>query len=114
LFNLGEIMDAINYLSLAIGAIGVIIIVWGSLVSAFQFGSIEFKRLFRSNMNIERSKIRHNLSAYLLLGLEYMIGADIIRTIIRPTLQELIILGSMVAIRTVISYFLTKERRLNS
>jgi uncharacterized membrane protein len=104
-------MDAINYLSLAIGAIGVIIIVWGSFVSAIQFGLIEFKKLTSPNTNVKRSQIRHHFSVYLLLGLEYMIGADIIRTIIRPTLQELIILGSMVAIRTVISYFLTKEMK---
>ncbi len=104
-------MDVINYLSLAIGIIGVIIIVWGSFVSAIQLGSIEFKKLSRSNMHIERSQIRHNLSVYLLIGLEYLIGADIIRTIIRPTVQELIILGAMVAIRTIISYFLTKEMK---
>ena len=29
------------------------------------------------------------------MGLEYMIEADIIRTVIRPTLQELAILGAI-------------------
>jgi len=43
------------------------------------------------------------------MGLEFMIGADIVRTLIRPSLQELAVLGSMVAIRTVISFFLNKE-----
>jgi uncharacterized membrane protein len=43
------------------------------------------------------------------LGLEFLIAADIIRTIIRPTLEELAILGGIVVIRTVISYFLGKE-----
>jgi uncharacterized membrane protein len=104
-------MDIINYVSFGIGAIGAVIIVWGSLVSAVQLGMVEFKRLIGQNLNVERSRIRHHLSVYLLTGLEYMIGADIIRTVIRPTLQELIILGSMVAIRTVISYFLNKEMK---
>ena len=39
------------------------------------------------------------------------ISADIIRTVINPTLEELVILGSMVAIRTVISFFLNKEMK---
>ncbi|HSX04611.1 MAG TPA: DUF1622 domain-containing protein [Rhabdochlamydiaceae bacterium] len=104
-------MDVINYVSLAIGLIGALIIVWGALVSAIQLGSIERKRFTGKNLYVKRNRIRHYLSTYLLTGLEYMIGADVIRTVIRPTLQELIILGSMVAIRTVISYFLNKEMK---
>lgn len=104
-------MVIINYISFAIGAIGAIIIIWGSLVSAVHLGMVELKRFSGKHFNAERSRIRHYLSVYLLTGLEYMIGADIIRTVIRPTLEELIILGSMVAIRTVISYFLNKEMK---
>ena len=107
-------MNIINYISFVIGAIGAIIIVWGSFLSAIQLGWIELKSFSHPSMNVKRSHIRQNLSVYLLTGLEYMIGADIIRTVIRPTLQELIILGSMVAIRTVISYFLNKEMKHNS
>ena len=47
--------------------------------------------------------------SYLLLGLEFMIAADIIYTIAKPNTEGLITLGSIVAIRTVISYFLNKE-----
>lgn len=104
-------MEVINYVSFAIGIIGALIIVWGALVSAIQLGSLERKRLTGKNFDVKRSHIRHSLSVYLLTGLEYMIGADIIRTVLRPTLQELIILGSMVAIRTVISFFLNKEMK---
>jgi uncharacterized membrane protein len=43
------------------------------------------------------------------LGLELMIAGDIIGTIIRPTLQEMAVLGSIVAVRTVISFFLNRE-----
>ena len=38
-----------------------------------------------------------------------MIAADIIHTIFEPSLQELTILGSIVGIGTVISYFLNLE-----
>jgi uncharacterized membrane protein len=38
-----------------------------------------------------------------------MIAADIVTTLIKPSLNELIVLGSIVAIRTVIGYFLNEE-----
>jgi uncharacterized membrane protein len=102
-------MDIINKISLVIGSIGVLVIVWGALVSAIELCIEESKRFVGKNLYAQRNRIRHYFSFYLLMGLEYLIGADIIRTLIRPTLQELAVLGAMVAIRTVTSYFLNKE-----
>jgi uncharacterized membrane protein len=53
--------------------------------------------------------MRQHLGSYLLLGLEFMIAADVIHTVLDPTMDSLIILGAIVAIRTVISYFLNLE-----
>ena len=53
--------------------------------------------------------MRRQLSSYLLLGLEVMIAGDIIETKIHPTLQEMAVLGSIVAVRTIISFFLNRE-----
>ena len=102
-------MQIINYASLVIGSIGVLVIMWGSLVSAVELCKVELKRFRGQNPYMQRNRIRHYFGFYLLMGLEYMIGADIIRTLVRPTLQELAVLGSLVAIRTVTSYFLNKE-----
>lgn len=107
-------MSIINGISLAIGSFGVIVIIWGSLVSAIALCSVELKRFRGDNSFVNRAIIRHHLGFYLLMGLEFMIGADIVRTLIRPSLQELAVLGSMVAIRTVISFFLNKEMRTTS
>jgi len=96
-------------ISLGIGSFGVLVIIWGSLVTAFNLCLVEFKRFSGKSSFAKREVIRHHLGFYLLMGLEFMIGADIVRTLIRPSLQELAVLGSMVAIRTVISYFLDKE-----
>src|SRR5437867_12893127 len=57
----------------------------------------------------ERRKLRQVLGYYLLLGLEFLIAADIIDTLMKPTTQDLIVLGAIVAIRTVISYSLNSE-----
>lgn len=102
-------MQIIDAISLGIGSFGVIVIVWGSFISAIDLCSVELKRFSGDNSFAKRALIRHHLAFYLLMGLEFMIGADIVRTLIRPSLQELAVLGSMVAIRTVISFFLNKE-----
>ena len=102
-------MQIINAISLGIGSFGVIVIIWGSLITAIDLCSVEFKRFSGDSSFGKRALIRNHLAFYLLMGLEFMIGADIVRTLIRPSLQELAVLGSMVAIRTVISFFLNKE-----
>jgi uncharacterized membrane protein len=53
----------------------------------------------------------HHLGYYLLLGLEFLIAADIVHTVLTPTLPDLAILGAIAAIRTVISFSITWELR---
>ena len=57
----------------------------------------------------DRKRLRHVLGYYLLLGLEFLIAADIIDTLMKPSVQDLIVLGAIVLIRTVISYSLNAE-----
>lgn len=49
------------------------------------------------------------LGGYILAALEFLIVADILFTILRRTLEELYILGLLTAIRTALSWFLTRE-----
>ncbi len=100
----------LDYLSLAIGSIGGLIIVYGIALGTVdliiaELGQFRVKRDTAAALE----KIRYDIGFHLLLGLEFLIAADIIRTILRPTLEELAILGGIVAIRTVISYFLGRE-----
>ena len=104
-------MDLVYYLSLSVGSIGVFIVVWGSLVTIVKFCAMEVKRVLGRNVSKQGIRLRYNLSSYLLIGLEFMIGADIVRTIISPTLQVLALLGGLVVIRTIISYSLSKEMK---
>jgi len=57
----------------------------------------------------KRELVRHHLGSYILLGLEFLVAADIIKTVMDPTLKEVAILGAIVAIRTVLNFFLNKE-----
>ena len=102
-------MGIIYSISVVIGGIGIIAVIWGALVSAFELCVLEIQRFKGKNICKKREYLRHHFSFYLLLGLEFLIAADIIQTFVKPTLEELAILGSLVAIRTVLSFFLNKE-----
>jgi uncharacterized membrane protein len=56
------------------------------------------------------SLYRSNLGRAILLGLEFLVAADIINTVaIDPTLQSLLVLGGIVLIRTFLSFSLEVE-----
>jgi uncharacterized membrane protein len=46
---------------------------------------------------------------WLLLGLEFELAADIVRSVISPTWQEIGELGAIAVIRTFLNYFLEKD-----
>ncbi|HEY0460824.1 MAG TPA: DUF1622 domain-containing protein [Pyrinomonadaceae bacterium] len=50
-----------------------------------------------------------NLGVWLLLGLEFELGADIIRSAISPTWEQLGQLAAIAVIRTFLNYFLEKD-----
>ena len=74
-----------------------------------RFVHAEAYKLTIDEVNREHAKIRTDLGYYLLLGMEFLVAADIIHTVLSPQLMDLAVLGAIVAIRIVLSYFLQKE-----
>jgi uncharacterized membrane protein len=101
----------LNYVATGVALAGVAILIWGALLSLVRLVYREFTRLRGRHIWQERERIRHQFGSYLLLGLEFLIAADIIMTIVDPALVEVAILGGIVLIRTVISFFLDREMR---
>lgn len=102
-------MAVLDYIALAIALAGVTIIVWGILRTSGRFILFEGRGIRGGCTCRGREAIRHQLGSYMLLGLEFLIAADIIETVRSPDLRDIGILGAIVAIRTVISYFLNRE-----
>lgn len=102
-------MEYVHYGSISIGAIGVLVIFTGVVGGLWRFVRSEFAAARGENVRKARQRLRGTLGYYLLLGLEFLIAADIIETLVKPSMQELIVLGAIVAIRTVISYSLASE-----
>ncbi|WP_375290570.1 DUF1622 domain-containing protein [Qipengyuania sp.] len=56
------------------------------------------------------SNLRSNLGRAILLGLEFLVAADIINTVaVEPTLNSVAVLAGIVAIRTFLSFSLETE-----
>ena len=100
---------SVNLVSTIIGIVAVFIITWGAIIVFFRFIKLEIFCVKGKKIYYERAILRHRFGSYLLLGLEFLIAADIILTITHPTLEEIAILASIVGIRTVISHFLDRE-----
>lgn len=99
----------LNYISIVLNITGALIIIWGVVFAVAQFLSKEIAD--RNKVMQINEVIRICLGSYLVLGLEFFIAGDIIKTVITPTWDSVGILGAIVVIRTVLSYFLTKDLR---
>ncbi|MCM4159624.1 DUF1622 domain-containing protein [Antarcticibacterium flavum] len=91
-----------------IESIGILIIVVGALISLGRF-------LLKKQGTDYRSfqAIREELGRAILLGLEFLVAADIIMTVVYDaTLERIINLGLIILIRTFLSFALEIEGKL--
>jgi uncharacterized membrane protein len=88
-----------------IDAVGVAVIVGGALIAL----AATIVRL-RGSEGGAYDAFRRQLGRSILLGLEFLVAADIIRTVaVTPTAQSVAVLAGIVAIRTFLSFSLQVE-----
>ncbi len=87
--------------------VGVTIIALGALATLLIF----FLQISRREELVEAATaFRSAFGRAILLGLEFLIAADIINTVaVRPTLESVAVLAGIVAIRTFLSFSLELE-----
>jgi uncharacterized membrane protein len=102
-------MEYLHQTSFGIGVLGVLIIVFGVASGLLRFLRSEILAVRGVNVDEPRKRLRHLLGYYLLLGLEFLIAADIIDTLMKPGVQDLVVLGTIIIIRTVIGHSLNAE-----
>jgi len=102
-------MNYLHHASFGIGLLGVLVIVLGVIGGLIRFVRAELRAARGVETEGERRALRHTLGYYLLLGLEFLIAADIIDTLMKPSVQDLTVLGAIVLIRTIISFSLNWE-----
>jgi uncharacterized membrane protein len=100
--NYREVMDGFGR---AVDAVGVLVIVAGALLASARF---IVKRHGEPGKSYRL--YRQDLGRAILLGLEFLIAGDIIRTVVvAPTIENVLILGMIVLIRTFLSMALQLE-----
>lgn len=98
-------VDVIETVGKAIDAVGVAVIAIGALISAM----FALSRLRRRTGEVYRT-FREQLGRSILLGLEFLVAADIIRTVaVTPDARSVAVLGGIVLIRTFLSFSLQLE-----
>ncbi len=97
-----QIMDIVGT---SVDGVGVLIVVGGALFATVR---VAFRRM-RVAGNYYMS-YRQDVGRAILLGLEFLIAGDLIRTVVvAPTMQNVAVLGLIVLIRTFLSLSLQLE-----
>ena len=105
---IGEVIITwIEFAALAIECMAVVIIVVSIFYSVIRY---LFQSLFKPENTKRYSELKMHLGKSLLLGLEFLVAADIVRTVaLEDTLESVFVLGLLVVIRTFLSWSLEVE-----
>ena len=104
------ILTWIEYAALAIEVLAVAIIVVSILVSTIRYLLQAALHPGTKDIRDRYQQLKVSLGRTLLLGLEILVAADIVRTVaLEATLQSVLVLGLLVLIRTFLTWALVVE-----
>jgi uncharacterized membrane protein len=97
--------DIVDSVGTVVDASGVLVIACGAVFATGQF------LLGRKGLQENPYRLfRQNMGRAILLGLEFLVAGDIIRTVVvAPTYDNVVVLGLIVLIRTFLSFSLQLE-----
>ena len=100
-------VESMEWVAQLFEAIGALVLVVGLLVSA----SLAIRSLYSSREAQKAYRVlRQSFGGAILIGLEVLVAADLVRTVaVAPTMENVAILGMIVLIRTVLSFSLEIE-----
>jgi uncharacterized membrane protein len=99
--------EAMERVAQTFEVMGAVVLLAGLLLSV----GLSVRVLWQSGNGKQAYKVlRQSFGGVILLGLEILVAADLVRTVaVRPTLENVVILGLIVLIRTVLSFSLEIE-----
>ncbi|MGZ5313533.1 MAG: DUF1622 domain-containing protein [Solirubrobacterales bacterium] len=98
------VRDAVDHFIPVVEAIGATIIAVGVVVAAVVYLLSELRI-----RPVAYEHVRLLLGRSLALGIEFQLASDILSTAVSPTFDDIGMLAAIVAIRTVLNYFLAQE-----
>ena len=91
------------YIITVLEIMGIFVVVWTSLHSFFEYLQNSFMR--------KRNDIQLHLSKGLATGLEFKLAAEILKTVLVQSMDELYILGAVILLRALMSALIHFEMR---
>ena len=96
--------EVVGFVARGLEGAGVAVIVIGALVATV----LAVRSLVRREPTYDR--FREQLGRSILIGLEFLVAGDICQTVaVKPTLENVAILGAIVFVRTFLSFSLQLE-----
>ena len=95
----------VGWLVVVVEACGAAVIAVGAL---WAFGRFVLASVLRRD-TLGFVTVRLQLGRFLVLGLEFQVASDVLRTAVSPTFAQLGQLAVVAAIRTALNYFLSRE-----
>lgn len=106
--DFGGIHQILSFIQYVISTLGILIIISGVLYAGYQY----FLFLIAGELAHETkdiNKIRLKLGRVLILGLEFIVAADLIGTTNKPDYYEIGLVVIVVMIRTLLSFSINQE-----
>lgn len=107
--HLGPLTPAVEWMVVVIELFAIAILLLGLFRFARSFLSGEIMERDAHERSHRLNLGRLSLGRHILSGLEVLIVADLIRTMLHLSLDNIMLLGGLVAIRSLISFFLERE-----
>ena len=95
-----------SYVALAIEAAAVFVVAFGAIQALSGVVGLILKR---AADEMQGREIWLKFATWILLALEFALAADIVRTAVAPTWDDISKLAVIAAIRTMLNYFLAKD-----
>jgi len=107
-------MDSIEHVFNEVSSALALIVEAGSVVTVFVGSVLAVYRIIEAVVQREVTIVRAKevwtrYATWLILGLEFLLAADIIRTAIAPSWAQIGQLGAIALIRTFLSFFLSHD-----
>ena len=104
-----QINEILEWLAVAVDLTGALIMVWAFVAAVIAVVRSSISAGDARSRILGMQAARCGLGVKLVFALELMIISDLFHTIISRSVDDLILVGGLVVIRTAIAFFLNKE-----
>ncbi|MGC9357093.1 MAG: DUF1622 domain-containing protein [Anaerolineae bacterium] len=93
-----------TYIIVIVEACGALVVFLGVLRTVYRY-----LRVFLRRQTVNIATLRLQLGQSMVMGLEFQVAADILKTALSPSWNEVLLLAALIALRTLLNYLLERE-----